>query len=158
MKAQIEHWIKELHEQGQVSRLMVNSTVDGVEIPDWVREQWAEALPIGLDPSFPLELRFEDEGLHCCLSFGGPWNCFFPWSSIYVVQERDSQIGVVIDDNLPEQFEMGINSDVESPDRHADDLEQNVESEPAVITPTTTPDSAQTDTAPTETAETAETA
>ncbi len=106
MKALIQRWIEELQGVGQCPRLMIDATVDGVEVPDWIKNQWGEALPIDLDSSFPLDLRLEDDGLYCCLSFGGPWDCFFPWRSIYVVQDRDSQFGVVIDANLPAEFEM----------------------------------------------------
>jgi stringent starvation protein B len=104
VKQLIRQWIEALHHNGQCARLMVDATADGVVVPEHIKEQWGEAMPIDLDPAFPLELTMDEGGIDCVLSFGGPHACHLPWRSIYVVQDRDSQIGVVIEENLPPRF------------------------------------------------------
>lgn len=102
----IRQFIEALHADEQCPRLLVNALVDGVIVPDHIREKWGNALPIDLEPSYPLELQMTDEGLACCLSFGGPFECFFPWKSIYVVQDRATQMGVVVEDNVPQSVQV----------------------------------------------------
>lgn len=104
MKYLIRQWIEALHANAQCPRLMVDATADGVDVPQHVRDRWAEAMPIDLDPAYPLELAMTDDGVDCVLSFGVPYACHIPWSAIYVVQDRDSQVGVVIEENLPPRF------------------------------------------------------
>ena len=102
----IQQFIEALHADEQCPRLLVNALVDGVVVPDHIREKWGNALPIDLEPNYPLELQMTDEGLACCLSFGGPFECFFPWKSIYVVQDRATQMGVVVEDNVPKSMQI----------------------------------------------------
>jgi stringent starvation protein B len=104
VKYLIRQWIEALHHSSQCARLMVDATVEGVVVPQHVKEQWGEAMPLDLDPAYPLELSMDDDGLDCVLSFGGPFACHLPWHAIYVVQDRDSQLGVVIEENLPPRF------------------------------------------------------
>lgn len=102
----IKQFIEALHADEQCPRLLVNALVEGVVVPDHVREKWGNALPIDLEPNYPLELQMTDEGLACCLSFGGPFECFFPWRSIYVVQDRETQMGVVVEENVPKTMQL----------------------------------------------------
>ena len=101
MKPIAQQFIELLHAEEQCPRLTVDATHSGVIVPDFVKAEWKEALPIDLDPSFPLELQMDRTGLRCCLSFRGPYECFFPWNSIYTIQDRESGLGIVIDANLP---------------------------------------------------------
>jgi hypothetical protein len=98
----VQQLIEALHGSNQCARLMINANAPGVQVPERVKRQWGEAMPIDLDPSYPLNMVIDDEGIHCCLSFGGPVDCTFPWPSIYLVQERDSQLGIVIEEHVPD--------------------------------------------------------
>lgn len=95
--------VESLHAKGACPRLQVDLTCEGVECPDFVREKWQEQLVIDLDPSYPLDLTFTDVGIEADLSFGGfVSRCIFPYSSIYMVADRETGKGIVIDENVPE--------------------------------------------------------
>ena len=101
MKTVAQQFIELLHAEEQCPRLTVDATHRGVIVPPFVKAEWKESLPINLDSTYPLELIMDQTGLRCRLSFGSLHDCFFPWDSIYAVQERDSGLGIVIDSNLP---------------------------------------------------------
>ena len=70
--------------------------------PDFIREQWRERLIIDLDSSYPLDLSFAEDGIGADLSFGGyVTRCTFPWEAIYVVADRATGRGIVLDQNMP---------------------------------------------------------
>ncbi len=76
---------------------------EGVVCPDFIREQWRERLIIDLDPSYPLDLTFDDDALGADLSFGGyVTRCKFPYAAVYVVADRSTGRGIVLDQNMPE--------------------------------------------------------
>lgn len=106
MRYLIQQWVEALHDNEQCPRLMIDATTEGVMVPEQVKDKWGEAMPIDLDPTFPLKLRMTERGIDCSLSFGGPHDCHFPWRSIYVVQDRETQIGIVVEDNLPADFNL----------------------------------------------------
>ena len=102
MPHRVQEAIEALHDKGACPRIQVNLTVEGVVCPDFVREQWKERLIIDLDPTYPLDLAFTEEGVEADLSFDGfVTRCVFPFDSIYVVLDRKTQKGVVIEENLP---------------------------------------------------------
>jgi stringent starvation protein B len=95
--------IESLYAAGRCPRLHVNAAYDGVVCPDFIREQWKERLIIDLDPSYPLDLTFADESLAADLSFGGyVTRCTFPYGAVYVVADRSTGRGIVLDQNMPE--------------------------------------------------------
>jgi stringent starvation protein B len=95
--------IESLYAAGRCPRLHVNALFDGVGCPDFIREQWRERLIIDLDPSYPLDLTFETEGLAADLSFGGyVTRCSFPYGAVYVVADRSTGRGIVLDQNMPD--------------------------------------------------------
>jgi stringent starvation protein B len=95
--------VESLYAAGRCPRLRVNATCEGVVCPDHIREQWREQLIIDLDASYPLDLTFAEEGISADLSFGGHvTRCTFPWKAIYVVADRASGRGIVLDQNMPE--------------------------------------------------------
>jgi stringent starvation protein B len=95
--------VESLHDKGACPRIHVDLTRKGVVCPDFLREQWKEELVIDLDPTYPLDLSFSDDGLQADLSFGGfVTRCTFPFDSIYVVADRDTGRGIVLDENMPE--------------------------------------------------------
>lgn len=99
----VQSVIESLYAAGRCPRLHVNALFEGVSCPDFIREQWRERLIIDLDPSYPLDLTFEEEGLAADLSFGGyVTRCKFPYGAVYVVADRSTGRGIVLDQNMPE--------------------------------------------------------
>ncbi len=99
----VQSVIESLYSAGRCPRLHVNASHDDVICPDFIREQWKERLIIDLDASYPLDLTFGDKGLAADLSFGGyVTRCEFPWEAIYIVADRATGRGIVLDRNMPE--------------------------------------------------------
>jgi stringent starvation protein B len=99
----VQSVIESLYAAGRCPRLHVNAMHDGVVCPDFIREQWRERLIIDLDPSYPLDLTFAEEGLAADLSFGGyVTRCTFPYGAVYAVADRSTGRGIVLDQNMPE--------------------------------------------------------
>jgi stringent starvation protein B len=99
----VQSVIESLYAAGRCPRLHVNASFEGVVCPDFIREQWRERLIIDLDPSYPLDLTFEAESLSADLSFGGyVTRCTFPYGAVYVVADRSTGRGIVLDQNMPE--------------------------------------------------------
>lgn len=99
----VQSVIESLYAAGRCPRLHVNAMFEGVVCPDFIREQWRERLIIDLDPSYPLDLTFDDDALGADLSFGGyVTRCKFPYGAVYVVADRSTGRGIVLDQNMPE--------------------------------------------------------
>lgn len=99
----VQSVVESLYAAGRCPRLHVNATCEDVVCPDHIREQWRERLIIDLDASYPLDLSFDDEGIGAYLSFSGQvTRCIFPWEAIYVVADRATGRGIVLDQNMPE--------------------------------------------------------
>lgn len=99
----VQSVIESLYAAGRCPRLHVNAVADGVVCPDFIRDQWRERLIIDLDPSYPLDLNFTEATLSADLSFGGyVTRCTFPYGAVYVVADRSTGRGIVLDQNMPE--------------------------------------------------------
>lgn len=99
----VQSVIESLYAAGRCPRLHVNALFEDVSCPDFIREQWRERLIIDLDPSYPLDLTFEKDGLGADLSFGGyVTRCSFPYGAVYVVADRSTGRGIVLDQNMPD--------------------------------------------------------
>ena len=99
----VQSVIESLYAAGRCPRLHVNATHAAVVCPEEIRHQWKERLIIDLDSSYPLDLTFGTTGLAANLSFGGMvTRCTFPWESIYVVMDRATGRGIVLDRHVPE--------------------------------------------------------
>lgn len=99
----VQSVIESLQAAGRCPRLHVNAMFEGVVCPDFIRDQWRERLIIDLDPSYPLDLAFLEEGLSADLSFGGyVTRCTFPYGAVYVVADRSTGRGIVLDQNMPD--------------------------------------------------------
>jgi stringent starvation protein B len=99
----VQSVIESLYAAGRCPRLHVNATHAAVVCPDEIRHQWKERLIIDLDSSYPLDLTFGQGGLAANLSFGGTVSrCTFPWEAIYVVMDRATGRGIVLDRHVPE--------------------------------------------------------
>ena len=99
----IQRAIESLHAKGACPRIHVDVTHADAVCPDFVVEKWQQRLIIDLDPSYPLDLTFLEEALSADLSFGGyVTRCTFPYGAIYVVADRSTGRGIVLDQNMPE--------------------------------------------------------
>ncbi len=99
----VQSVIESLYAAGRCPRLHVNATHANVVCPEEIRQQWKERLIIDLDSSYPLDLTFGQTGLAANLSFGGMvTRCTFPWEAIYVVMDRATGRGIVLDRHVPE--------------------------------------------------------
>jgi len=99
----VQSVIESLYSAGRCPRLHVNASHEDVVCPDFIREQWKERLIIDLDASYPLDLTFGENGLSADLSFGGyVTRCEFPWEAVYIVADRATGRGIVLDRNMPE--------------------------------------------------------
>lgn len=87
---------------GHTPRIHVDARRPDVTVPDHVRERWQARLVIDLDPGWPLNLEHEKDGLGVDLAFQGLVSrCKFGWGAIYVVLDRATGRGTVIEANLP---------------------------------------------------------
>ena len=101
----VQSVIESLYAAGRCPRIHVNAIHADVVCPKFIREQWKERLIIDLDANYPLDLSFEDHGISADLSFGGyVTRCSFPWDAIYVVADRATGRGNVLDRNMPESI------------------------------------------------------
>ncbi len=101
----VQSVIESLYAAGRCPRIHVNAIHADVVCPKFIREQWKERLIIDLDANYPLDLAFEDHGISADLSFGGyVTRCSFPWDAIYVVADRATGRGIVLDRNMPESI------------------------------------------------------
>jgi stringent starvation protein B len=99
----VQSVIESLYAAGRCPRLHVNAMGEGVVCPDFIRDQWRERLIIDLDPSYPLDLTFTETTLSADLSFGGyVTRCTFPYGAVYVVADRSTGRGIVLDQNMPD--------------------------------------------------------
>jgi len=99
----VQSVIESLYAAGRCPRLHVNATHASVVCPEEIRHQWKERLIIDLDSSYPLDLTFGQTGIAANLSFGGlVTRCSFAWEAIYVVMDRATGRGIVLDRHVPE--------------------------------------------------------
>lgn len=99
----VQSVIESLYAAGRCPRLHVDATNAAVVVPEFIRQQWRERLIIDLDASYPLDLVFGEKGLAADLSFGGHvTRCSFPWEAIYIVMDRATGRGIVLDRHVPE--------------------------------------------------------
>jgi len=82
--------------------LHLDPRVDGVTVPPWLKKQPQLVLQIGLNMPVPIpDLRLDDEGMSCTLSFQrSPFFCVVPWSSIFAMVGEDGR-GMVWPDDVP---------------------------------------------------------
>lgn len=97
-----ESLLDDLWNAGHTPRIRINSTAQGVDVPEFVRAKHGTCLVIDLDPAWPLNLATSKESLQVDLAFQGTvYRCTFPWTSIYVVIDKTTGRGIVIEPYLP---------------------------------------------------------
>ena len=73
-----------------------------VIVPPWFKKQPQLVLQIGLNMPVPIpDLRLDDEGMSCTLSFNrSPFCCVVPWASVFAMVGEDGR-GMVWPDDVP---------------------------------------------------------
>jgi len=103
MYHQVQKVVESLYAAGRCPRLHVNALLEGVVCPDEIRARWRERLILDLDANYPLDLNYDETGVSADLSFGGiVTRCVFPWAAVYVVADRATGRGIVLDQHLPD--------------------------------------------------------
>ncbi len=98
----IQAAIEDVYVAGHTPRLQIDARRKDVELPDSVRRSWQARLVIDLDPSYPLELSYDADGLSVDLAFQGTVSrCRFGWRAIYAVIDRSTGRGIVVEAHLP---------------------------------------------------------
>ncbi len=99
----IQELIDAIYAAGHTPRIQLDATADGVEVPAHVRDHWGKQLVLDLDASWPLHLEYTDEGIEVDLAFqGNVSRCVLPWTAIYVVLDRATGGGHVVDAHVPD--------------------------------------------------------
>lgn len=94
--------IEDVYAAGHTPRLQIDARRADVEVPGSVRRTWQARLVIDLDPSYPLDLAYDPDGVSVDLAFqGNVSRCRFPWSGIYAVIDRSTGRGIVVEAHLP---------------------------------------------------------
>lgn len=94
--------IEQLYAAGATPRLMIDARRADVVVPEFLRAKWAERLVIDLDAAYPLDLVYDDDGVHASLAFSGMvTRCTFAWPAIYRVLDRASGRGIVVPAHEP---------------------------------------------------------
>ena len=129
----VQSVIESLYAAGRCPRIHVNATHAEVVCPASIREQWKERLIIDLDASYPLDLKFDEAGISADLSFGGMvTRCEFPWEAIYIVADRSTGRGIVLDRNMPESVKaMFAKARGEAPRKEQAEPARQEQAEPA---------------------------
>jgi len=75
-----------------------------VIVPAWFKKQPQLVLQVGTNMPVPIpDLRLDDEGMGCTLSFNrAPFFCVVPWSSVFAIVGDDGR-GMVWPDDVPEE-------------------------------------------------------
>jgi stringent starvation protein B len=98
----IQAAIEDVYVAGHTPRLQIDARREDVDLPDSVRRSWQARLVIDLDPSYPLELLYDADGVSVDLAFQGVVSrCRFGWRAIYAVIDRSTGRGIVVEAHLP---------------------------------------------------------
>ena len=94
--------IEDVYATGHTPRLQIDARRADVEVPGSVRRTWQARLVIDLDPSYPLDLAYDPDGVSVDLAFQGMVSrCRLPWGAIYAVIDRSTGRGIVVEAHLP---------------------------------------------------------
>jgi len=97
--------------------IVVDATVDGVDVPDYLKGDPALRLALNVRMRQPIYIR--DEGVSSVLSFSGqPHDCFIPLQAIWGAYEPDGDLenGLIWEDAVPQviRVALGAQMDVDS--------------------------------------------
>jgi stringent starvation protein B len=90
-------------------RIHLDPRRDGVIVPANFRKEVRLILEIGLNLPVPIpDLRLDDEGMTCTLSFARqPFYCVVPWSSVFAMVGEDGR-GMLWPDDAPAELEQHL--------------------------------------------------
>ena len=98
----IQQAIEDIWEAGHTPRIQVDARREDVSVPESVKTRWGARLVLDLDAAWPLNLEYGPEGIAVDLAFQGQvTRCTLPWEAIYVVLDRSTGRGVVVEAHLP---------------------------------------------------------
>jgi stringent starvation protein B len=98
----IQQAIEDIWEAGHTPRIQVDARRDDVSVPESVKARWGARLVLDLDAAWPLNLEYGADGIAVDLAFSGQvTRCTLPWEAIYVVLDRSTGRGVVVESHLP---------------------------------------------------------
>ncbi len=98
----IQAAVEDVYGAGHTPRLQIDARRNDVEVPESVRRTWQARLVIDLDPSYPLDLSYDANGVSVDLAFQGIVSrCRFGWRAIYAVIDRTTGRGIVVEAHLP---------------------------------------------------------
>ena len=91
--------------EGSTAFLHLDPRKHGVVVPLQFKNKPQLVLQVGLNMAVPIpDLRVEEDGVTCTLSFGGrPFWCSMPFSAVYAVVGEDGR-GMVWPDDLPPEL------------------------------------------------------
>ncbi len=99
----IQAAIDDIWNAGHTPRLQIDARRKDVIVPEFVKTKWGARLVLDLDASWPLNLEANQSGIQVDLAFQGTvTRCALPWESIYVVLDRSTGRGFVIEAHVPE--------------------------------------------------------
>lgn len=100
----IQQAIEDIWEAGHTPRIQVDARRDDVSVPESVKTRWGARLVLDLDAAWPLNLEYGEQGIAVDLAFQGQvTRCTLPWAAIYVVLDRSTGRGVVVEGHLPKE-------------------------------------------------------
>jgi stringent starvation protein B len=98
----IQQAIDDIWKIGHTPRIQVDARRADVIVPEFVKTKWGARLVLDLDASWPLNLSYHEAGIELDLAFQGLVSrCTLPWEAIYVVLDRATGAGVVIEAHMP---------------------------------------------------------
>lgn len=98
----IQQAIDDIWKAGHTPRIQVDARRADVTIPEQVKTRWGARLVLDLDAAWPLNLEYGPKGLEVDLAFAGfVSRCALPWAAIYVVLDRATGRGMVIEEHVP---------------------------------------------------------
>lgn len=90
---------------GHTPQLILDATHADVIFPEHVKAHWGNMMPIDLEARFPLNIVFDDAGIHADLAFRGiQHRCTMPWTRIYAVIDRETREGMMFAVDTPPEW------------------------------------------------------
>lgn len=107
----IQAAIEDIWEAGHTPRIQVDAEREDVRVPEFVRAKWGARLVLDLDASWPLNFAASAVGIELDLAFAGVvTRCALPWEAIYVVIDRATGRGIVIESHVPASAREGASA------------------------------------------------
>lgn len=99
----IQAAIDDIWNAGHTPRIQIDARRKDVIVPPFVKAKWGARLVLDLDASWPLHFEASKSGIQVDLAFQGTvTRCTLPWESIYVVLDRSTGRGFVVEAHVPE--------------------------------------------------------